>query len=57
MIQVMLLTLETERGDSLGFELGTYLCFLLFLFDFGNCNMTISFYVALIEFFLRLNNL
>jgi len=36
----MLLTLETERGASLGFELGTYLCFLLSLLDFGNCNKT-----------------
>jgi len=29
MIQVMLLKLETERGASLGFELGIYLYFLL----------------------------
>jgi len=34
MIQVMLLTLEMERGASLGFELGTYLCFLLFYWIF-----------------------
>jgi len=46
MIQVMLLTLETERGVSLGFELGTYLCFLLSFFDFGNCNKTISFFFS-----------
>jgi len=51
MIQLMLLTLEMERGASLGFELGTYLCFLLILFNFGNCNKTISFYIALIDFF------
>ena len=35
-LQVMLLTLETEIGASLGYELGTYLCLLLFSLDFGN---------------------
>jgi len=34
MIQVMLLTLKTERRASLGFELGIYLCFLFFYLVF-----------------------
>jgi len=31
MIQVVLLILETERGASLGFEIGTY-CFFCYLY-------------------------
>jgi len=40
----MMLTLETERRASLGFELGTYLCFLFSLFDLRNYNKTIFLY-------------
>ena len=42
-LQVMLLTLETERGASFGFELGIYLCYYYFIGFLENCNIFINF--------------